>query len=488
MARRQYPRSAQALGGMSLQWIAATEGPQHFKPWARGRCPSTMRGLNTSRLKNCLSSTVFTLLWSITPAAHAQGAIEGRWEGQWTRSGSSLPVSFDFQRSDSAYTGQFGSTQLRASGIPLSRISRTNARVHFELVGDRTTTIFDGELRGNVLSGTFRDGEVGGSFKLQKTTGSTAPAYREEQVTFANGEVLLAGSLLLPNAGKARYPAIVFLHGSGPEGRYGSRFLADLFARRGIATLIYDKRGVGSSKGDWRTADYETLAQDAIAAVAMLRARGDIDSSRIGIYGHSQGASIAPLVAPRARAAFVVASAASGIRADEGERYSLRNSLRGGKLTPAENAAAERFVDLIIQSGRQGARSAALDSVVARDSAAKWIFPLPSNDNYYWAFSSAIATYDPSQHWKKVQVPVLLLYGELDQRVSVTESMTHIKAALREANNDRYTIKVFPEADHTLRIQAAPTGTFQWPRNPPGYLETLVDWVVRMAGKGDPMR
>ncbi len=442
----------------------------------------TMRTLSkATKLVKCLSLTVLTPLWSITSAARAQGVLEGRWEGEWTRSGSALAVSFDFQRSDSGYTGQFGSTQLRASGIPLSKVSRSDGQVHFELVGDRTTTIFDGTQRDDVLSGAFRDGESEGTFKLRKTTASTAPAYREEQVTFANGETILAGSLLLPNDGKERYPAVVFLHGSGPEGRNGSRFLADLFSRRGIATLIYDKRGVGSSKGDWRTADYETLAQDAIAAVAMLRARDDIDSARVGIYGHSQGASIVPLVAPRARAAFVVASAASGIRADEGERYSLRNSLRGGRLTPAESADAGRFVDLIIRSGRAGARSSELDAVVARDSAAKWFFPLPPNGNYYWAFSRAIASYDPSQHWKNVHVPVLFLYGELDQRVSVTESIAHIRAALGEAGNDRYTIKVFPQADHTLRLTAAPASTFQWPRNPPGFLETLVDWVVRMA-------
>jgi dipeptidyl aminopeptidase/acylaminoacyl peptidase len=431
------------------------------------------------------SRIVIALLCSIASRASSQAALEGKWEGQWTRDGASLAVRFDLQRSDSTYTGQFGSSQLRVVGIPLSKISLAASRVHFELVGDRTTMVFDGELAGRNerLSGTFRDGDARGTFDLHKTTSSSKLTYREEQVTFANGEVILSGSLLLPNGGKARYPAIVFLHGSGPEGRYASRFLADLFASRGIATLIYDKRGVGSSKGDWRTADYQTLAQDAIAAVAMLRGRNDIDSSRIGIYGHSQGASIAPLVASRAKVAFAVASAASGIRADEGERYSLRNSLGGGTLTPAESARAERFIDALIRSGRQGARSAELDSIVARDSTAKWFFRVPPNDNYYWSFSKAIATYDPAHYWANVHVPVLFLYGANDQRVSVKESMTRIRAALRKAHNDRYTIKVFPNADHTLRLVASPGGAFQWPRNPPGYLETLVDWVIRVATK-----
>lgn len=429
------------------------------------------------------SRTVIALLCSICSTVQAQGDLEGRWDGVWTRSGASLAVSFDFHRSDSSYAGQFGSTQLRVTGIPLSRISRAATRVHFELVGDRTTLVFDGVLQNDSISGSFTEGDARGTFNVRKTTGSAKVVYREEEVTFANGATTLAGSLLIPNDGRTRHPAIVFLHGSGPEGRHASRFLADLFARRGIATLIYDKRGVGSSKGDWRTTDFETLAQDAIAAVASLRSRKDINSSRIGIYGHSQGAAIAPLVAPRAKAAFVIASAASGIRADEGERYSLRNSLRAGNLTPAEAAEAERFIDLTIESGRKGARSVELDSAVARDSTQRWFFPIPRGDSYYWAFSKAIATYDPSQYWADVHVPVLFLYGELDQRVAVRESIGRIQTALQAANNHRYTIKVFPNADHTMRIAALPGGAFHWPENPPDFLETLLNWTVRMATK-----
>jgi pimeloyl-ACP methyl ester carboxylesterase len=429
------------------------------------------------------SRTVLALLCAICSTAEAQGVLEGRWDGVWTRSGASLVVSFDFQRSDSGYAGQFGSTQLRVIGIPLSTISRVATRVQFELVGDRTTMVFDGVLQDDGISGSFSEGDAQGTFNVRRTTPSTKLVYREEEVTFANGETTLAGSLLTPNDGRERHPAIVFLHGSGPEGRHASRFLADLFARRGIATLIYDKRGVGSSKGDWRRADFETLAQDAIAAVASLRSRRDIDSSHIGIYGHSQGASLAPLVAPRAKAAFVIASAASGIRADEGERYSLRNSLRAGNLTPTEAAKGERFVDLIIESGRRGTRSAELDSAVARDSTERWFFPVPPGDSYYWAFSKAIATYDPSRYWAGVHVPVLFLYGELDQRVAVTESIGRIRAALHAANHHDYTFKMFPNADHTMRI-AASTGTgFHWPEDPPGYLETLLNWTVRAATK-----
>jgi alpha-beta hydrolase superfamily lysophospholipase len=73
--------------------------------------------------------------------------------------------------------------------------------------------------------------------------------------------------------------------------------LANAFARRGIAALIYDKRGVGTSTGQWRDAAFAELVGDASAAVEALRSRPQISPDRVGIHGHSQGGTIAPWVA-----------------------------------------------------------------------------------------------------------------------------------------------------------------------------------------------
>jgi dipeptidyl aminopeptidase/acylaminoacyl peptidase len=269
------------------------------------------------------------------------------------------------------------------------------------------------------------------------------------------------------------------MHGSGAEGRYASRFLADFFARQGIAALIYDKRGVGSSSGNWRSSTFRYLAQDAIAGIDLLKYRPDIDAKRIGIYGHSQGATIAPLVASLSpEVSFVIASAASGLPATEVERYSLHNSLGGENLTADETREAQRYVDLIVESGRAGYRMLALDSAVARDSIARWFFDAPAKDSYYWTFSKEIAGYNAATHWRNVHVPVLLLYGERDQRVPVNESLRRIKTALQAAHNRHYTVRIFPNANHTLRVIPASSGGFAWPRNPPGYLETLARWTL----------
>ena len=78
----------------------------------------------------------------------------------------------------------------------------------------------------------------------------------------------------------------------------------------------------------------------------------------------------------------------------------------------------------------------------------------------------AIADYDAATYWRGVHVPVLILYGEKDQRVPVNESAKNIEAALWAAGNSRFTIRIFPDANHTLRVPSTGSG-FAWPTPAP---------------------
>lgn len=96
-----------------------------------------------------------------------------------------------------------------------------------------------------------------------------------------------------------------------------SLFLADALNRKGFAVLRYDKRGVGGSSGDYETATTADFASDAGAAVAWLKTQAEIDRSRIGVLGHSEGGTIAPAVAATDKGvAFVVMIAGPCIRGD----------------------------------------------------------------------------------------------------------------------------------------------------------------------------
>jgi len=411
-------------------------------------------------------------------AAHGQDLIAGTWQGAWSRAGDSLPVTMIVRRDAAAgrYTATFDSDRLRVSGVPFREVSVEGCcAVTLVLQGDRTTTEFRGSVRGDSLTGVFREGSDDGRFAFHRAASAPSP-YTEREITFRSGDATLAGTLLLPNV-EGRVPAVVFLHGSGPEGRWANRFLATQAAAHGFASLIFDKRGVGSSTGDWRTATPDVLVGDAVAAVARLLDEPRIDPARIGIHGHSQGGTLAPMVAVRSRrVAFVVASAAAGLPTDSVERYSILNSVLPDAATAEDSASATRYAEAVVAAAYRGQPRLRVDSLAARYRDRPWFFPPPPPDNPYWTFSPAFAAYHPLEWWARVRVPVLLLYGGDDQRVPAAASASRIGATLRAAGNRRVTTRIFPGAGHTFRLPPGPSG---WPVTAPDYIPTLLGWLAR---------
>ncbi len=289
-------------------------------------------------------SLSFLSLLIVPTTAFAQVGFSGDWNGYWIRAGDTMPVTLHVQR-DSAtgkYSATFDTDRLRVSGIPFNDVTVQRSEGIMVMRGDRTTMRFRGGLRGDSLKGTFTEepGEAG-AFAFARSR-SSRPPFAERNLIWTDGDVTLAGSLLLPS-GSATVPAVVFLHGSGPEGRWASRFLAMQLASHGIAALIYDKRGVGQSTGNWRQATPNDLARDAAAAVARLRQEPGIDPRRIGLHGHSQGGTLAPLVAAQAPdIAFIIASAAAGLPMDSVEIFSILNSQLPDASSAADSANAPR--------------------------------------------------------------------------------------------------------------------------------------------------
>jgi pimeloyl-ACP methyl ester carboxylesterase len=416
-------------------------------------------------------------MFTASTAAADPHPLVGNWLGYWARAGDTLAVEMHAQRDSSGqYKAAFDSDRLRVSGIPFSQVEvRGCCVVKMTLIGDRTTAVFTGNIRGDTLSGPFREGEDEGRFVYSRVA-TVARPFEEREITFANGPTKLAGSLILPRTGNS-LTAVVFLHGSGAEGRWASRFLATQVARQGIAALIFDKRGVGASTGDWKNATPEDLAGDDVAAVARLLQEPRINGKRIGIHGHSQGGTLAPLVAARSKnVAFVIGSAAAGIPMDSVEIYSVLNSVYPKATTAADSADARAYVRELVAVAYHGGSRQKLDSIIAASKDRPWFFEPPAPGNSYWSFSRVLARYQPLQWWAKVRVPVLLVYGADDKRVPPAESADRISNTLRRAGNHDVTVRIFPGADHTFRLPPGPSG---WPDTAPGYISTLVDWLSR---------
>ena len=428
------------------------------------------------KLNSILALTLLLALAGSISAA--QKSIEGHWEGVMIREGAELPVSFEFTSEPAGLTGSFNSPTQRAMGIPLSKVSHTAPGVHFELVGDTTTFIFDGELTVDTIAGQFREGEARGTFSIKRGD-AKPPTFKQEEVSFRNGDVTLSGTLLLPLA-KGPHPAVVFLHGAGAEGRYGGRFLGEYLTRYGIAALIYDKRGVGKSTGDWKRSDFNDLAEDAIAGIHLLQQRKEINPKQIGLYGHSQGGMIAPLIASRSKdVAFIISGAGSAVPVYESDINSVTNQVRAKGISGNDLAEATEFIKMFVNVMRTGQGWEQFDRAVEKVRETKW-FPMlhvPPKDHWMWAFHKRIYDYNSADYWAQVSIPVLVIYGERDLYVPLAQTYLNIDSALSKAKNRDYTILVLPRASHSFIIEPEVGQPFEWSHIAPGFPDLLTAWI-----------
>lgn len=273
-----------------------------------------MRSLKTLVLTTLLSFGFGTLS---VPAqdgplpSRSDVPIAGYWEGIVAQKGRELRINVEFKSQADGLAATIDIPGLYISGYKLKKVSYQASKVHFELPLGSEPDIFDGAFDGKDISGNysgrFYKEEVRSTiFRLWREKREPV-RYKQEEVTFRNGDTKLAATLSMP-LGKGKHPVVVLLQGSGPQTRESYlRFFAELFARRGIATLIYDKRGTGASTGEiwYKTGDrFDELAADALAGVQMLLTRTDIDRKKIGLWGLSQGGWLAPLAASRSKRYF----------------------------------------------------------------------------------------------------------------------------------------------------------------------------------------
>ena len=284
-----------------------------------------------------------------------------------------------------------------------------------------------------------------------------APAAAEPEpvkttdVTFVGGgSVILHGIVVAPRPAGERRPALVMLEGAGNRGRQELQPAAEAFARRGVITLIYDKRTVGYSL---LRRDYGLLAADAVAAVALLVTRRDIDPSRLGLWAQSEGAYVAPLACLRSSAVkFVITVGAVGV-------------------TPAVQTAWG-YDQFLRHAGVRGGLTPTLEITALRTMISAGLFPE--------------ANFDPAPAWQQLRQPVLAEWGEFDRVALPRESSTAIEEALRRGGNTRYTMRFISGVRHNLNL-TADGGFDRITSLPADYGAYERHWIVDLA-RTEPSR
>ncbi|MCW5592071.1 MAG: alpha/beta fold hydrolase [Burkholderiales bacterium] len=300
-----------------------------------------------------------------------------------------------------------------------------------------------------------------------------------QEVSFRSAEVALSGTLHLP-AGSGPHPALVVLHASGgPTRDYGAYgHLARELPANGIAVLLFDRRGSGRSGGDFATASFGQLAADGVAAVEHLRARGDIDPSRVGVWGVSQGGWLALLAAASSpHVAFAVAVSAPGVTPAAQMDYAAGRALREIPLPEATIAKALEARSVVNEYVRgKVERESAVRAVEAIDRE-PW-FPsamlpggrdLPADPSRSkWRLEM---DYDPLPALRKVDVPALLLFAEDDPWVPIEASMAAV--APIAAGKAAMTVRRVPGTGHYMEKARSPDPG----DTSEGYAALLVEWL-----------
>jgi pimeloyl-ACP methyl ester carboxylesterase len=303
-------------------------------------------------------------------------------------------------------------------------------------------------------------------------------------VVYRNGDVTLAGTVYLPLR-RGAHPAVVFAHGSGPMDREADLFYADYLVRRGIVVLLYDKRGVGESTGEWRGATLEDLTSDAVAGVGLLRGRSEVDAYRVGVAGRSQGGQLALLAAARAPSvAFAVNISGAAVRPWQQMNYQAEAELRRDSVPEEATREALAFMDQKWAVAATGQGWDSLAAVVARARAARrpWLRYVQVPDKLEDIRESwETMNYDPDQTLAAVRQPVLGLFGERDVSTPVRETVAAMRRGLARAGNREVTIRVFPRADHALLVWAGGGPDLVLPRYPAGYPEVIARWIQERA-------
>lgn len=306
---------------------------------------------------------------------------------------------------------------------------------------------------------------------------------RREEVTFRSGDITLSGVVTLPD-GPGPFPAVAFAHGSGATSRVAFDAWSRYFAAHGIASIGYDKRGVGQSQGDYRIAGSADLSDDLTAAVDVLRARPDIRQDAIGIVGTSAGGWLSVEVAQRRNIRFIITSSMGPLTLGEQERYRRVGMVRERGYDEATQTLAGQVTDAYFRylgsCGRDGA--AEISAFYATYGAEPWFKLLPQapQDPTTGAWPPARRAFGSDLGYETIAAhaaypgPMLFLLGGADPLVPTHFLSERIAASGR---ND-WTQYMFEGADHGIAAPA-PNDT---PRVDGAYYDRQIEWIqARLA-------
>lgn len=434
---------------------------------------------------------MLVLLLTVPMTFGQPNSIDGYWEGAAVRDGAVRVIRLDIFQDGANLRCRIELPDFISYAFPPLPVQQDGAKITLRLpmTGEYLLTH---DAQANEMRGAFSGPQaLPITIHLKRAVKPVDVSMREE-VHFTNGDITLAGTLIKP-ATDGPHPVIVWLSGRGSAVRQNSPLLS-LLAQRGIASLIYDKRGSGRSTGNFAKATYQELVSDALAAVGYLAQRKDINAKQIGLHGTSAGGWVAPAVATGSKTpiAFLMTTVGPAENLYDQQVHAYQHYVRtsGFELTKEETELTD---DHIRKRLRFAFKSEGRDEFLASAEKIKgtrmerYLLDTEANDaaDFDWLRRNDC---DPVPHLKKITAPVLALYGTRDYIVPPAENTKKLEQYLTEAGNKDFKIVVLENADHGMTLpntnrrngtEANAATQFTWGRVPAEYTDTMIDWLLK---------
>ena len=415
---------------------------------------------------------ILILLTFVTMIGKAQviqpsTALIGSWNGKLDVGGFALTLVLNLEQHDGYVGVTLDSPDQGAKGIPAEKEYLSDDSIAVKVTS--LDASYRARLKEGKLDGTFSQGGFSlplvlkrGGYEVRRPQNPQPPfPYLTEDVTFRNEKdsATLAGTITYPvgydRQAKKKPVVVLLVTGSGQQNRdeevMGHKpflVIADYFAHHGIATLRYDDRATAASVGgDVQNATTRDFARDAAAGIDYLRKQKAF--SKIGLLGHSEGGSIAFMLAAQKKTDFIISLAGPGVK---GDTLLVVQTNRIQELMGMKH-------DMTIKQFRQQETTQSTPWL-------KWF-----------------VDYDPSDDIRKTRCPVFALNGDRDCQVISGQNLPAIRQLLRPSKKNL--IKEYPALNHLF--QHCETGlpteyssieeTFS-----PEVLADMVRWIKQCFG------
>jgi dienelactone hydrolase len=415
--------------------------------------------------------------------------IVGFYQGYIEFNGKKLFTSITFDSKSGkpiAFTSTPDNLQLN---MPFNEVCYNPPFLKLRLRDGIQTLELNAKVQEDVITGKLA-GEIPADINLKKATPpDISKNYQIIALTIENGDTKLPANLFLPASDKP-VGAVIMISGTGQHVKEAYNGWADKLASKGVAVLTYNKRNVTSFPNlNIRQASSDIvlpgqLESDIEAAIKLLKSKKEINPKKIGLFGFSQGAVMAPIVASKGDVAFLIAVAGNTTTDQEFIINQSLNKLRQRNFNETALKRTREIWENLFQYSKDKKGGDKLQKELDKayeQGFGRFAVPrhLPNDDEIKYLSTWNSFELDPSVYWSKLGIPAFVAYGDRDVLIPVRESVVILNTLYRD-KPQLLTLKVYKDADHFIK-QIPDRNNFDFPKHAAGYIDDVVNWIVEQA-------